>query len=195
MDTEQAKNYQDSNPERKGLWIHTNSGKQFYAFDPHPDDIDIGDIAQGLALTCRYSGQCDDFYSVAQHSVIVSYLVPKEYALAGLLHDAPEAYITDIPRPIKHMLNENNNMFSNMEAAIYKAIAQKFGIQETVPDEVHAIDYHIVADEANVLFTPPPEWSKWYEPLGVEIKPFWEWSLAKEIFLKRFMELHYAEKS
>lgn len=188
MNEEQANLYEASNPEREGLWIHTFTGKQFYAFDPHPDDIDIRDIAHALAMTCRYSGHCNQFYSVAQHSVIISALVPDEMKLAALLHDAPEAYLTDIPRPIKHMFNEYSVPFSEIEDKIYKVIARKYGAQEDLPTVVHDLDHNIVADEASVLFDPPPKWVEWYEKLGVPIVPVGP-RRAEKMFLYTFKEL------
>jgi 5'-deoxynucleotidase YfbR-like HD superfamily hydrolase len=83
-------------------WIQTYQGGCFEPFNPHPDQIHIRDIAHALALTCRFTGHCLDFYSVAQHSVMVSQIVSHKHALAGLLHDASEAYLTDVASPIKH---------------------------------------------------------------------------------------------
>ncbi len=159
------------NPNRKGLWIHTYKGHKFYAYDPHPDDIDIEDIAHALSLTCRYSGHCKHFYSVAQHCLLIAELAPKEYKLEALLHDAAEAYLTDIPRPIKYMLNGTDNRFSKLENKINAVIARKYGALEKLPEEIKELDYNIVADEALALFDPTPDWSKWYESLGV---PAWK---------------------
>ena len=86
---------------RKGDWIQTFTGRAFYVLDPRPEDVDIEDIAHALSMQCRFAGHCREFYSVAQHSVTASWLVPPEDALWGLLHDAAEAYVVDLPRPIK----------------------------------------------------------------------------------------------
>ena len=80
----------------------TYTGKEFYPLDPNPADIDIKDIAHALSNCCRFAGHIKSFYSVAQHSVIVSELCEPENALAGLLHDASEAYLSDIARPVKY---------------------------------------------------------------------------------------------
>jgi len=82
-------------------WFTTFTGKKFYPFSPRIEDIDIVDIAHALSLVCRFGGHLPEHYSVAQHSVLVSYLVPTELSLEGLIHDAAEAYIGDIIRPIK----------------------------------------------------------------------------------------------
>ena len=91
-------------------WIETYSGKQFYLDGTDTDSIVIEDIAHALANLCRYNGHTNRFYSVAEHSVLVSYAVPKEYALWGLMHDASEAYLSDIPRPFKAMIANYKTM-------------------------------------------------------------------------------------
>jgi len=85
-------------------WIQTYTGKKFWAFDAAIADICIEDIAHALAMRCRFGCHCKEFYSVAQHSVIVSHHLPPELKLWGLLHDATEAYLPDVPRPQKGRL-------------------------------------------------------------------------------------------
>jgi hypothetical protein len=90
--------------DRKGSWQQTFTGRQFWPCDPRPEDVCLEDIAHHLALMCRFGGACRVFYSVAEHSVRVAELVwdrtngDREAALAGLLHDASEAYLVDIPK-------------------------------------------------------------------------------------------------
>src|SRR4051812_43149736 len=79
--------------------IITHTGKWFNVLDPNPDEVDIEDIAHALALQCRFTGHTDEFYSVAQHSVLVANHCPSEYGIYGLLHDGSEAYLSDIARP------------------------------------------------------------------------------------------------
>jgi hypothetical protein len=189
MKKAEAVKYRETAQENRGLWIHTFANNKFYAFDPRPEEISIEDIAHALALTCRFSGHCNTHYSVAQHSVLVSKLVPEEFALEGLLHDAPEAYLTDVPRPIKHMLNDQmDGLWTATEDRLYAVIAKKFGALEVLPEAVHDVDYNIVADEASVLFVPIPDWVEWYELLGVDIEPM-GWEEAEQAFLERFKEL------
>lgn len=103
-------------------FIETYTGKKFYFTDPEPDMIDIRDIAHSLSLQCRFMGHVETFYSVAEHSVAVSCIVDKENALVALLHDAAEAYLSDIPRPIKKLLPQ----YMELEEQVSQAIYSKF---------------------------------------------------------------------
>src|SRR5688572_18527016 len=92
---------------RVGDWILTATGRSFWPLDPRADEICIDDIAQALAKVCRFGGHCCDFYSVAQHSVLVAHLVERSHpqlALHALLHDAAEAYLGDFTQPLKPYL-------------------------------------------------------------------------------------------
>jgi hypothetical protein len=91
----------EERPKPFGDWMQTYSGRQFWPLDPRPEDVCIEDIAHALSLISRFGGHTRGFYSVADHSVFVSKLVPGNYAAWGLLHDAAEAYIGDIIRPLK----------------------------------------------------------------------------------------------
>ena len=82
-------------------WIQTYTGRKFHPLDPAMTDFDLRDIAHSLSLLCRFNGHCLRFYSVAEHSVRVSRILPDDLKLWGLLHDAGEAYLTDLPRPVK----------------------------------------------------------------------------------------------
>lgn len=90
--------------ERKGDWIQTYTGRQFWPLDPKPEEVCIEDIAHALSQQCRYAGHTIRFYSVAQHSVEIALRVPRAAALWGLLHDAAEAYLVDLPRPVKYLM-------------------------------------------------------------------------------------------
>src|SRR2546421_2206696 len=95
--------------ERIGGAITTYTGIEIYPFDARPEDIEIEDIARGLGHLCRYAGQIEEMYTVAQHSDLVSqHLQNKGYGaevqLQGLLHDSPEGLgLLDFPSPIKQM--------------------------------------------------------------------------------------------
>src|SRR5690606_29748913 len=88
-------------PTRKGDWMQTFTGRRFWPLDPRPDEICIEDIAHALSMQCRYAGHCLSFYSVAEHSVLLSQHVAEPFRRWALLHDASEAYLVDVPRPIK----------------------------------------------------------------------------------------------
>lgn len=108
-----------------GAWIETYTGKKFHLLDPQPDEIEIGDIAHSLSNQCRYTGHVRRFYSVAEHSVYVSFLVPESYALDALMHDASEAYLSDLSRPAKH-LTDIGKPYMEIEDRIMHVIAAKF---------------------------------------------------------------------
>lgn len=130
--------------DRIGGWIQTYSGKQFWPLDPRPDEIEINDIAHALGMMCRFAGHVERFYSVAEHSLLLSLNAPDEFKLWALLHDATEAYLVDIPRPIKPYLTN----YVDIENYLMKAIAEKFGLGSTIiPSAVKAMDHRILLDE------------------------------------------------
>ena len=108
--------------------ILTHSGRYFDFTKPHEHDFQIEDIAKALSNICRFNGHCP-FYSVAQHSVAVSMLVPPEYAMEGLMHDAPEAYLGDVTAPLKMLLKD----YGALEDATWTAIALRFGSTRSCP--------------------------------------------------------------
>lgn len=172
--------------ERIGEWIQTYTGRAFYPLDPHPEDVDIEDIAHALANLCRFGGHCRQFYSVAEHSISVSLIVPPEYALCGLLHDAAEAFCADVPRPIKRMLGP---AYKNIEIAIWTAIAARFGISPEVPKCIHDADNSCLFAEKAVLLGPEPHpWGGECSPAPILIAGFSP-AKAKELFLSRFVAL------
>jgi hypothetical protein len=105
----------------------TQSGKTYDVFRPTQNNYDIKDIAAGLSKLCRFGGQCKEFYSVAQHSVLVSRLLPPQYQMIGLLHDASEAYMVDLPRPIKYALPDYIIAEERLLAAILAQLANHSG--------------------------------------------------------------------
>ena len=122
-----------SAPPAPGPYLQTVSGRWVNPFDPDPDQIDIGDIARALANQCRFGGHCRVFYSVAQHSVIVSELVEQrggdaEDVFAALMHDASEAYLGDMPHPLKHR-SPLGAAFKEAEDHLEQAIREHFAHQ------------------------------------------------------------------
>lgn len=171
---------------RIGDFIQTYSGKQFFPLSVYEDDIVIEDIAHALSNTCRYSGHSLFFYSVAEHSYIISKMVPSEYALEGLLHDAAEAYLTDIPRPIKPMLPE----YVKMEHILENVISNKYDLMFPWPKEVKESDNRMLKTEYNqIMDHNGPEWEFYGEAYEDVIINGWTPTYAKEKFLERFNEL------
>jgi 5'-deoxynucleotidase YfbR-like HD superfamily hydrolase len=175
---------------RKGGWMQTFSGNRYYPLDPKPEDINVQDIAHALSHQCRFGGHCDKFYSVSQHSVLVSKLVEemtggnKQMALCGLLHDAGEAYLVDVPRPVKIQLEG----YDEMEDNLLKVIAEKFKLDEIFNDVVKEADDKVLATEARDLMQVDHKTWKLPEPCEFEIKPVGPVA-SKTMFLKRFKEL------
>lgn len=130
-------------------WIETYTGKKFYFLKPNPDDIDIIDIAHSLSMQCRFTGHVEAYMSVAEHSVAVSTIVNKENQLAGLLHDASEAYLSDIASPIKQFFSQ----YYEMEDRIMKVIAEKFGFEYPLNEDVKNADSTQLKSEAKHLLS------------------------------------------
>jgi hypothetical protein len=108
----------------RGIPMQLLSGKAFYVTDPKPEDIDILDIAHSLSMQCRYNGHTKGFYSVAEHSVLVANLVPPRLRLQALLHDASEAYVGDVIRPIKRLLKNRPQIDDAAFLALQSVIAE-----------------------------------------------------------------------
>lgn len=177
--------------QRTGNWMQTYTGKAFYPYDMREEDFCIEDIAHALAMLCRYGGHCRRFYSVAEHSVIVSRLVSPGHALAGLMHDATEAYLVDMPRPIKVGFPQ----YKEMEGKIWTHIARKFSLSEEHPAEVDRADAEMLWHEMSVLLHPPEKGMEWGmgrprpEQLRGDLIQCWSPERAEEAFLERFYEL------
>jgi hypothetical protein len=168
----------------KAPWIQTYTGRRFNPTCPNPEAIVIQDIAHALSMQCRFSGHCREFYSVAQHSVLVSHTCNFEDALWGLLHDASEAYLIDVPRPLKQ--SGKFQAYIDFETVMQKAVCQRFGLDEQEPSSVKRADKILLATEARDLMSPlHPDWRQPMEPLPFIIEP-WEPARAKKEFLKRY---------
>lgn len=129
---------------------------------------------------------------MAQHSVYVSYLVPREDALAGLLHDAAEAFVTDIPKPIKVLIPE----FDVIESHFWRAITERYDLDFELPTTVHLADQQIVMAEARDLL-PGDNWKSWYP--GVEASNIYVVGMspaeAYKTFMTRYSELTHWRNS
>lgn len=190
---------------RHGDWIQVHSGGSFWPLDPRPEELHIEDIAQGLSHVCRFGGQCATFYSVAQHSVFVSELC-EEFtgsgadsekrrlnALAGLLHDAPEAFLGDVPRPVKVHLPK----LQDIEARLWRVCARKWGLADPqtgspLHDEAlvrQADDVALVTEKRRIM-DHPLDWDidDRVRPVDRAIVPVSP-SEARALFLNRFRGL------
>lgn len=149
--------------------------------------IDDQDIAQALSRICRFCGHSRQFYSVAQHCVHVSEIVPREDALAALLHDATEAYIGDLVSPLKSMLPA----YKAIEQRLWSAIAQRFSVDPVLPASVKQADLQLLAIERRDLLPDSPmEWPclENIEPLEDPIEP-WSPDIASLAWGLRLEEL------
>jgi len=176
----------------KGDWIETYTGRQFRPFDPRPEDVCIEDIAHALSLLCRFNGQCRYFYSVGQHSLLCSELahkrgLGKRMELLMLLHDASEAYVSDVARPIKPFLNN----FKDIEHKVQRAILDAFVIKEPSKNEmqlIKEIDLTLLATEARILM-PFKNWELPYPPTDIVTVCERKASHIKDSFMERFFDL------
>ena len=129
----------------RSAWMMLASATPFYPFDPDPATIHIEDIARALSHICRYGGHVRRFYSVAEHCVHVASVAPEPLKLDALLHDGAEAYLGDIPRPIKK--HPDMEGWRAAEMIVNAALADRFDLARPMPLVVKAIDDRIILDE------------------------------------------------
>ncbi len=166
----------------RGDWIQTYTGKKFYPLDPRPEDVCIEDIAHALSLICRYNGHSRVFYSVAEHSYRMSLAEIRGNPKWFLMHDAAEAFLSDVPRPIKPMLPE----FAQIEKSILKVIGEKFNLGEFDEAEILNADLIMLATEKrDVLVFNHINWNvKLPQPLEDIICPIHP-RITESLFLLR----------
>lgn len=175
---------------KKDAYIEVNSGQKFYPFDLPRANISIEDVAHSLAHNCRFNGHTSSFYSVAEHSVLVSHLCEPENALAGLLHDASEAVISDIPKPIKNFLPDVQALEHQLELYMFDRYANGARMNE----DIKLCDITALAMEATAIM-PGADWVDELRrnfPLkntGVLKVCCLSPMVAKQLFLARYKEL------
>lgn len=156
---------------RKGDWIQTFTGRQFFALDPRPEDFHILDIAAGLR-NARYSSQSIRVQTVLEHSSLMrreahrrGYTLRQQRGV--LLHDCSEAYFVDVPRPIKRDLAN----YLEIEDGIMRAASARFDFDWPMPPEVKELDNAILHDEMmQNMAAPPAAWRQLSgSPLGVTV--------------------------
>lgn len=170
--------------------MQTYTGEMFDVFTPNKDQIQTRDISHALSMLCRYGGHSRNFYSVAEHSFLMAeyFFDRKEYDLAraALLHDATEAYMGDIIRPLKLRLP----LYREVENTLQAMIFTKYGIPPEMPEKVKQADLRIVNDERAALLHERP-WSPAIDALpylDVEIHS-WFPIEAEQKFLDMFWSL------
>lgn len=178
--------------DRCGDWMQTYSGKQFWPLDPRPEDIDIVDIAAALSKLNRYGGHTVKFYSVAEHCVLMTRAAraggfSNDICFQILMHDASEAYLSDVIRPIKPYLDN----YAEIETNLMRVIARRFRFEWPPSDVVKVFDNAILVDEMQQAMCKPP--APWFgdnppRPLGVTLK-FWSPTCAATEFLHEFLDL------
>jgi uncharacterized protein len=174
---------------RNGYFMHTFSGTKFFPLDPRPDEINIVDIAHGLAHQCRFNGQTTRFYSVAEHAWHCSYLVPPEFAFEALLHDAAEAYVGDIIRPLK-LIPDIRAVYTPIEEAVERVIAGRYGLTYPWPAWVKKADEMMVTAEMEQIIRSQEKGHLHDSSVAAEIEvQCLEPVFARERFLMRFHEL------
>jgi len=169
----------------KELMVHT--GRFVDPLNLTADDIDIEDIAHALAHTCRYGGHCSRFYSVAEHCVILSHLVAEEFAIYALLHDAYEAYSSDVPDPVKSKLTA----YQQAENEGLAVILDKWGLVPYILPNIKKADKRLMLNESAELMPRPFTHKHLYPYNSDEIPPIIGLTPAeaKESFLNRFIAL------
>jgi 5'-deoxynucleotidase YfbR-like HD superfamily hydrolase len=148
-------------------YIHTYTGKMFDPLNPDPELLDIRDIGHALSLQARFAGHTRDFYSVAEHSVRVSMACGRNDALAGLMHDAAEAYLTDLPKPVKRSMME----FQLAEENLLIEIAKKFNFPYPLPASVKRADLLLLNTEARDLLSGNVGWADKFNVQPGVIRP------------------------
>ena len=181
---------------RRGDWMQTKSGKRFYPIDPRAEDVELVDIAHALSMICRFTGHTKTHYSVAQHSVLVSQNVSQRAALWGLLHDAAEAYIGDLSRPLKRCLKELfGTAVKDIEDKISDVIVRRFLVirDEKIDAEVKRADDLLLVTEARDFMAPLASGWRHVPENGFAILPErispWTPVMASYEFMKRFHQL------
>jgi hypothetical protein len=175
-------------------FIETYTGRAFYPLDPKPEALSIIDIAHALSNQGRYSGHTAFFYPVAQHSSLLAQWVVNRGgsaldALQILMHDAPEAYLVDVPRPVKQHMPE----YRVWDHGINGVIRQWMGWGDLpIPSFQDELDSRIIVDERDQLMSRSGnDWGHKLEPLGIKIEP-WTPEEAERTFLTQYAAYSHA---
>ncbi|MCY1703997.1 hydrolase [Deinococcus sp. SL84] len=179
-------------------WTQTASGIRLDLLSPQPDMFTREDIAAGLSHAARFSGQTGRFFSVAQHSLLVSSLLKAwghtpEVQLLGLLHDAQEAYLCDLARPVKVLVPG----YKELELRLWAAIRERFGLDDLPPEVKDADNAALHAEAWELLGPPAGDWAGPQAEASLQTVPdarHWLNAVltpqeARSAFLQRWAEL------
>lgn len=173
----------------KGPTILLLSGEYFDLAEPEACAFQVSDIAHALGNICRFTGHTQRFYSVAEHSVICSHMVPPEDAMAALMHDAAEAFIGDVSSPLKSLLPD----YKAVERRVEQAVWSRLGLPLTLPPSVKIADRRALAVEQRVCMGNGDEWGNG-EPSDEDcaLIRFLSPEDARAAFLDRYHDLRCA---
>lgn len=149
---------------RSGFWFTTYSGIKYYLTDPHPDDVKIEDIAHALSNVCRFGGHTSVHYSVAQHSILcrrmAQQMEPENYILQLhlLLHDASEAYIGDVVRPLKVSQPDYLELERRTMIVIYEALNLSFPYDYEMKTIKHIDNAVLLAEARDLIAGGGKDW-------------------------------------
>lgn len=171
--------------------IATYSGVEFFPLDPRPEDVRLFDIAHALSMKCRYTGHCHQFFSVAQHSVMVSQMLEVmnatvEEQYIGLMHDAQEAYLPDVASPIKGHIPG----YREIEKGVEKVIAEVFGFEFPHPKVIKIADAESFKHEYKLIMSPLEWWKGDGPKYDWGVIEEWDPFMGRERFLQRHRRLN-----
>jgi len=179
-----------TNGRNRGPWIQTRSGVAFYPLSPRAEDVRMADVGHALGMICRFQGHTRAFYSVAEHCAVMSGMVPDELALHALLHDAAEAYVCDVSRPLKAVLPALRDIEEGVLARIYEHVGVKLPTKGEWAELAKA-DLRMLRTECEqVMGRAPLPWDS-----CEDVEPYvrtlgcWGPETASQVWLERFVEL------
>jgi hypothetical protein len=171
----------------KSPTILLHSGEYLNLLDPKSSKFSIEDIAHGLSMTCRFNGQCNYFYSVAEHCVFMSHQIQTEYAFEALMHDASEAFLGDIVTPLKKILPA----YQEIEKSFERQIALRYNLPMKMSPQVKKADTRMCVTEKQQLMNNFDVWDEGMRdvlPYNIDL-PCWPSDYAKQMFLQTYERL------
>lgn len=171
--------------------LRTITGRKMWLADPVESEIEILDIAHALSLCNRFAGHTIAPYSVAQHSVLMARMF-EDIGLRrwALLHDASEAFLGDVTRPLKGLPELSG--YADVEARLMAVIARRFGLDgDEVPEQVKKADLMMLRSEQRDFCPGATSW-KQGECLYKNALPIWSWCRARQEFIEEAQRCGFA---